>query len=90
MRRYLVVADQTLGGEELERLREAGAEADDAVFEPMPLDVIRTIASPGGGRGGLGLHTSAAPVAVDREGPSRRSGGPPPFIHIVGPAGPSL
>ncbi|HEV3462684.1 MAG TPA: hypothetical protein VG846_01750, partial [Actinomycetota bacterium] len=45
MRRSLVVADQTLGGEELERLREAGAEADDAVVEPMPLDVIRTIAS---------------------------------------------
>jgi hypothetical protein len=77
---------------ELDRLREAGAEADGEVVEPMPLDAIRKIASREEARRGDRLHPSAAPVALDRDGPppANPAATSLPVTHVAGQAGPSV
>jgi hypothetical protein len=77
---------------ELERLREAGAEADGEVVEPTPLEAIRKIAS----REEVDeVIVSTLPrrlsrwIAMDLPHRIRRTTSLP-VTHIVGPAGPSL
>jgi hypothetical protein len=96
MRRYLVVANQTLAGgrlrHALDRLREAGAEADGGVVEPMPVDAIRKLAS----REDVDeVIVSTLPRRLSRwmamDLPHRvRRATSVPVTHITGPAGPSL
>ena len=76
----------------LERLREAGAEADGEVVEPTPLEAIRKIAS----REEVDeVIVSTLPrrlsrwVAMDLPRRVRRATSLP-VTHIAGPAGPSL
>jgi hypothetical protein len=77
---------------ELERLREAGAEADGEVVDPVPLDAIRKIAS----REEVEeIIVSTLPrrlsrwIALDLPHRIRRAT-KLPVTHIAGPAGPSL
>jgi hypothetical protein len=77
---------------ELERLREAGAEADGEVVEPTPLEAIRKIAS----REEVDeVIVSTLPrrlsrwIAMDLPHRIRRATSLP-VTHITGPAGPSL
>ena len=77
---------------ELERLREAGVEADGEVVEPTPVDAIRKIAS----REEVDeVIVSTLPrrlsgwMAMDLPHRIRRSTSLP-VAHITGPAGPSL
>ena len=77
---------------ELERLREAGAEADGEVVEPMPLDAIRKIASR---EEADEVIVSTLPRRLSRwlamDLPRRvRRATSLPVSHVVGPAGPSL
>ena len=77
---------------ELERLREAGAEADGEVVEPTPLEAIRKIAS----REEVDeVIVSTLPRRLSRwmamDLPHRvRRATSLPVTHIAGPAGPSL
>ena len=77
---------------ELDRLREAGAEADGEVVEPMPLDAIRKIASR---EEADEVIVSTLPrrlsrwIAMDLPHRIRRATSLP-VTHISGPAGPSL
>jgi GABA permease len=87
---------RTLAGgrlqKELERLREAGVEADGEVVEPTPLDAIRKIASR---EDADEVIVSTLPrrlsrwIAMDLPRRVRRATSLP-VSHIVGPAGPSL
>jgi nucleotide-binding universal stress UspA family protein len=77
---------------ELERLREAGVEADGEVVEPTPLEAIRKIAS----REEIDeVIVSTLPrrlsrwIAMDLPRRIRRATSLP-VTHIAGPAGPSL
>jgi hypothetical protein len=77
---------------ELDRLREAGVEADGEVVEPTPLEAIRKIAS----REDIDeVIVSTLPrrlsrwIAMDLPHRIRRTTSLP-VTHIVGPAGPSL
>jgi hypothetical protein len=77
---------------ELERLREAGVEADGEVVEPTPLEAIRKIAS----REGVDeVIVSTLPrrlsrwMAMDLPHRIRRTTSLP-VTHVTGPAGPSL
>jgi nucleotide-binding universal stress UspA family protein len=77
---------------ELERLREAGVEADGEVVEPTPLEAIRKIAN----REEVDeVIVSTLPrrlsrwIAMDLPRRIRRATSLP-VTHIVGPAGPSL
>jgi nucleotide-binding universal stress UspA family protein len=77
---------------ELERLREAGVEADGEVVEPTPLEAIRKIAS----REEIDeVIVSTLPrrlsrwIAMDLPRRIRRTTSLP-VTHIAGPAGPSL
>ena len=77
---------------ELQRLREAGAEADGEVVEPTPLDAIRKIA---GREDADEVIVSTLPrrlsrwIAMDLPRRVRRATSLP-VTHVVGPAGPSL
>ena len=77
---------------ELDRLREAGAEADGEVVEPMPLEAIRKIVS----REEIDeVIVSTLPRRLSRwmamDLPHRvRRATSLPVTHITGPAGPSL
>jgi hypothetical protein len=77
---------------ELERLREAGAEADGEVVDPTPLDAIRKIAS----REEVDeVIVSTLPRRLSRwmamDLPHRiRRATSLPVTHVTGPAGPSL
>jgi len=77
---------------ELDRLREAGAEADGEVVEPMPVDAIRKLAS----REDVDeVIVSTLPRRLSRwmaMDLPRRVGRATslPVTHITGPAGPSL
>jgi nucleotide-binding universal stress UspA family protein len=77
---------------ELQRLREAGAEADGEVVEPTPLEAIRKIA---GREDADEVIVSTLPrrlsrwIAMDLPRRVRRATSLP-VTHIVGPAGPSL
>ena len=77
---------------ELDRLREAGAEADGEVVEPMPLDAVRKIASR---EEAEEVIVSTLPrrlsrwIAMDLPHRIRRAT-TLPVTHITGPAGPSL
>jgi nucleotide-binding universal stress UspA family protein len=77
---------------ELQRLREAGAEADGEVVEPTPLEAIRKIA---GREDADEVIVSTLPrrlsrwIAMDLPRRVRRATSLP-VTHFVGPAGPSL
>jgi hypothetical protein len=77
---------------ELERLREAGAEVDGEVVEPVPLDAIRKLASR---EEADEVIVSTLPrrlsrwIAMDLPHRVRRATSLP-VTHISGPAGPSL
>jgi hypothetical protein len=77
---------------ELDRLREAGAEADGEVVEPVPLDAIRKLASR---EEADEVIVSTLPrrlsrwIAMDLPHRVRRATSLP-VTHISGPAGPSL
>jgi nucleotide-binding universal stress UspA family protein len=77
---------------ELERLREAGAEVDGEVVEPVPLDAIRKLASR---EEADEVIVSTLPrrlsrwIAMDLPRRVRRATSLP-VTHISGPAGPSL
>ena len=77
---------------ELERLREAGAEADGEVVDPAPLEAIRKIASR---EEADEVIVSTLPrrlsrwIAMDLPRRIRRATSLP-VTHIVGPAGPSI
>jgi hypothetical protein len=77
---------------ELDRLREAGADADGEVVDPVPVDAIRTIAS----REEVDeIIVSTLPKRMSRwmamDLPHRvRRATKLPVTHITGPAGPSL
>ena len=77
---------------ELDRLREAGAEADGEVVDPMPVDAIRKIASR---EEADEVIVSTLPRRLSRwmamDLPHRiRRATSLPVTHITGPAGPSL
>jgi hypothetical protein len=78
--------------QELNRLREAGADADGEVVDPVPVDAIRTIAS----REEVDeIIVSTLPKRMSRwmamDLPHRvRRATKLPVTHITGPAGPSL
>jgi hypothetical protein len=78
--------------QELARLREAGAEADGEVVDPVPVDAIRKIASR---QEADEVIVSTLPrrlsrwMAVDLPHRIRRAT-KLPVTHIAGPAGPSL
>ncbi|HEV2873105.1 MAG TPA: hypothetical protein VG409_17000 [Actinomycetota bacterium] len=77
---------------ELDRLREAGAEVDGEVVEPVPLDAIRKLASR---EEADEVIVSTLPrrlsrwIAMDLPRRVRRATSLP-VTHISGPAGPSL
>ena len=77
---------------ELDRLREAGVEADGEVVDPMPVDAIRKIASR---EEADEVIVSTLPRRLSRwmamDLPHRiRRATSLPVTHITGPAGPSL
>jgi nucleotide-binding universal stress UspA family protein len=77
---------------ELDRLREAGVEADGEVVDPMPVDAIRKIASR---EDADEVIVSTLPRRLSRwmamDPPHRiRRVTSLPVTHITGPAGPSL
>jgi nucleotide-binding universal stress UspA family protein len=86
-----VLADGRLRNE-LDRLREAGAEADGEVVDPLPLEAIRKIASR---EDADEVIVSTLPRRLSRwmamDLPHRiRRATKLPVTHITGPAGPSL
>jgi nucleotide-binding universal stress UspA family protein len=77
---------------ELDRLREAGAEADGEVVEPMPLDAIRKIASREEADEVIIstlLRRLSRWIAMDLPRRIRRATSLP-VTHVAGQAGPSV
>ena len=77
--------------QELNRLREAGADADSEV-DPHPMDAIHRLASREEIDEIMMSTTAAAPVSLDGDGsaPPHRARRKLSVTHISGPAGPSL